>query len=370
MAWQKTWQFVSNYVPTNASAANLAKNMIWFWSRVLLGDVSALTFKDTGGSTLLSVTGKWFVWGSSNGTSFSNGGTSGVPATDYWTSTFNAANIVQAAAGANHSWIVLGSPSNFGGTGVGPFYIYIDCNSATGTQVSVSMSKNAPNVNGSLTAKPTATDEVALLSAPATFTITSGSLNYHISACISTDGVMRLFQSRDGDGGFNTYFGVEAFADYLAGDTWPAAFSLYYAQPTASGWVFGQQSIGWSSTAFTPSNTNGCWRGRSMDGSSILSFTIAYPSFWDTGAGAIRSYSSAIASNVGSGKWDNLPYVGIFAPTGQVSVGWRGRLYDVGWSTARKYATPNYLNDGDYDSTNLAMTVGDTWQPAVAAPAM
>jgi hypothetical protein len=59
---------------------------------------------------------KWTVIASSNGT------VAGVD--DYWTDTFDAANIVADGPGSPHSWILLESPSGLTG---GPYYMLIDC---------------------------------------------------------------------------------------------------------------------------------------------------------------------------------------------------------------------------------------------------
>ncbi len=377
---QKVWQFVPNYVPTNGSAANLCANVLWFWTRILLGDQTALSWVDSSNVAIGggSVTGKWFVWGSCDGSgagSFSNGGTSGSPATDKWTSTFTASKIVQATAGSNHSWFVLGSPASFGGSGVGPFYIIIDCNSATTTQVSVYLCKTAPTVNGTATARPTSTDEVPLNTNPATFLVTT-TLTHHLQGMLTTDGIMRVFQSRDGLASFASNFAVEAFADAPAGDLWPVALHLYHQDtPGVSTWCYGIRSECWDYAALNPRNTNSVWRGRSADGTVITSFVPFVKTFYnantDSAAGGFGqvSVAASYAANPNTLKWDNLPDWGMIGVTNQYP-GYRGRLYDVGLAPARKGVNPVSLSDGVLDSTGKYMVVGDSWQPCPVGPVM
>lgn len=378
MAKQKTWQYVPNYVPTNASAANLCKNMIWFWTRLMLGDQTALTFYNESNAAIAGggLSGQWFVWGSCDGSggAVTTGGTSGAPATDLWGSTFNAAKIVQAAAGSNHSWFVLGSPTNFGGSGQGPFYLIIDCNSATNTSVSFYLCKTAPT-GGSATARPTSTDEIPLITNPGTICATT-TLNHHQYGILSTDGIFRIFQSRDGVGAFASVLSVDAFADGLAGDAWPVALLQCHSDnPSSSNWVYGCVSMAVNNSNASLQITNGVWRIRSADGSSIGVATPFVPGWKDNngtvvhlGWGISTSYTQASNPQNG-GKWDNVPFWGILGQIGFGVPGYRGRLYDVGISAARKWGG-GVLGDGAWDPTNLYMIVGDAWQPAVVAPVM
>jgi hypothetical protein len=112
--------------------------------------------------------GKWTVVSSSDGSA--NFG-----AVDYWTT---SANCIWANAGSNHSWVVLKN-LNLSSSGAG-FQVCFDLSSSTIYNGTVVFSVSAGFTGGSLTARPTATDESILISNTRIFYGYSG--NIHISS--------------------------------------------------------------------------------------------------------------------------------------------------------------------------------------------
>jgi hypothetical protein len=96
-------------------------------------------------------------------------------ASDYWLS---SANLIWATG--NRSWIVLRNDAiNTGGQG---FQVCIDLSNATKTNCTVVVSPNAGFTGGAINARPTATDELVILSNTRYINDTTYSLRIHISS--------------------------------------------------------------------------------------------------------------------------------------------------------------------------------------------
>jgi hypothetical protein len=116
----------------------------------------------------------WTVVGSSNSV------TAGLDATDRWSTN---GDLVWAAAGNAHSWIVLKQ------TGLATnFQLCIDLNNASPSAISMVASPNAGFTGGSTTARPTATDEIAALSQD----------NWITSGFVTFTARVHAWQSNDG----------------------------------------------------------------------------------------------------------------------------------------------------------------------------
>lgn len=140
--FEKTWQTALNVAPSdNATVLGLSRSYLWFVKAFLKGE--------TGGAT----TGLWTCVGSSDSV------TAGMDNSDRWGATYDGTKIVRASGAVAHSWIVLKSP-NFtaGGITAVPFYMIIQYNGTLDYQAIFVFSKAAPT-GGSITARPTATDE-------------------------------------------------------------------------------------------------------------------------------------------------------------------------------------------------------------------
>ncbi len=120
----------------------------------------------------------WTVRGSGNAT------TGALDTVDRWTTD---ADLTKAAAGVAHSWIVLRQ------TGIATnFEICIDLASATANACTLVVSPSAAFTGGSNTARPTATDEIVLISAGAFFSNVDAT--HQIHAQQSTDGACTRVQ--------------------------------------------------------------------------------------------------------------------------------------------------------------------------------
>lgn len=144
----KTWQFqVNNQAVAQGSSLATSRLLMRSIKNGLVG-TGAWTDSTNGA---IAVTNPMTVKGSNNGAgAFGNNDN-----IDRWTAD---ANLVWAVAGSNHSWIVL----KFGGSNV---QICIDLNTATDTSATMVLSTAAGfgaaggGVDGTATARPTATDE-------------------------------------------------------------------------------------------------------------------------------------------------------------------------------------------------------------------
>jgi hypothetical protein len=130
---EKTWlHTVNQTVGANVSAQADARDYVFKLKQSLIG----------------FGTNPWTVWGSSDGTSFDNGG-----GTDYWTT---QTDLTWNWPGSAHSWIVLkqaGIGANFS------LCIDLDQNPTTSTQWSLVVSlATGFNADGTLTDRPTATE--------------------------------------------------------------------------------------------------------------------------------------------------------------------------------------------------------------------
>jgi hypothetical protein len=141
-AYVKTWQHSPNFLATRTTTLNGAQK-IWFQVKGAL----------TGFGTL-----PWTVQFSCNG----QGGAGSFGASDKWLA---STDLVWAASGSNHSWIVLRQ------TGVAAkFEVCIDLNSSSAFNISFIYSPvngfGAANggADGTATARPTASDEVVVRS--------------------------------------------------------------------------------------------------------------------------------------------------------------------------------------------------------------
>ena len=179
----KTWQFsVNNIVAGSATVLTSCQNLMFAIKNIM---------KAFG-------TSPWTVWGSNDGQGaghFGNG-----DANDRWAA---STNLIWAATGANHSWIVLQQ----GGLG-GNAAICIDCRDASTNPYNciITMSPSAGfgtangGADGTAVAAPTASDSITVLSAAAWGGTASSILTRSlISAMQSTDGqCTRIFIFRKG----------------------------------------------------------------------------------------------------------------------------------------------------------------------------
>lgn len=162
----KTWQFdVNNAISATGSVE---------------GDVNAL---------FLAIKNAMLAFGSSAWTVVSNSNGSATSSSDLWST---AADIVHSSGA--HSWIVLKQT----GMCSGNFQICWDFNSATAYTGNFIISQNAGFTGGTTTARPTATDEVVILSNTTLVYITSD-VSTRWSIMQASDGTStRIFVAHSG----------------------------------------------------------------------------------------------------------------------------------------------------------------------------
>jgi hypothetical protein len=208
-AFVKTWQFSVNLsgVP-DATVGNQSQSLLLQIKKAFIGGGS---WTDKDGSVAVS-SGNWTVVGSSNGTLADLAGT------DYWIdgSTLSFA----ASTTSAHSWIVLGQ------TGLAAnFQLLLDCVSAGPAKhlMGIHFSPNAGYVlAGTPTYKPTATDEVTLLTAAAwgASSAASGITRLHVMK--NTDGsAIRVILYRSGL--VSGFWMIDKAVNAASGWTYPVA---------------------------------------------------------------------------------------------------------------------------------------------------
>jgi hypothetical protein len=155
----KTWQFnVNQNVPATGVASTTSRNALFLIKAALVAFAS----------------NPWLVINSVNGTGSAPIGT------DTW---LTNSNIIGGAPGSNHSWIQIRQ------TGIATnFEMVIDCVAANLSTVTVVISPSAGFTGGSATARPTATDEIVLLSNAFWGGVSGTDNNVVVNVWQSTDG--------------------------------------------------------------------------------------------------------------------------------------------------------------------------------------
>jgi hypothetical protein len=234
--FEKTWQTALNVTPSdNATVLGLSRSYLWFVKAFLKGEV--------GGATA----GLWTCVGSSDSV------TAGMDGTDRWGATYDGTKIVRASGAVAHSWIVLKSP-NFtaGGIAAVPFYMILQYNGTLDYQAIFIFSKAAPT-GGSITARPTATDEWV-------HTAAQGQINdntaaaYTFDGWLATDGNFALGAAKTTTGMMYVAQMFHVLSNANANDLYPACSFVAYSATQPGGW----------------NQTSQIWRGRTFNGASAF----------------------------------------------------------------------------------------------------
>lgn len=196
----KTWSIdANNSVANTGTALTTGKNLLVSWVARLIAMTSS----------------SWVCYYSCKGAG-GGVGTAG-DGVNRWAA---AGDIVYAAAGSNHSWMVLRNTA----TGV---QVCLDCiNNNSTLQLSIVISPSAGFTGGSVTARPTATDEWSYSSAT-NWGFSSLDNVHRFDIWQSTDGqCTRLFFASAGNP-IAVWFMAEKFNASVTGFTYPYYFSLY-----------------------------------------------------------------------------------------------------------------------------------------------
>jgi len=223
-------------------------------------------------------------------------------------------NLVWANSGSAHSWMVLRQ------TGIATNYeICISCEnaSANGSSITLVVSPSAAFTGGSTTARPTATDEIAILSNAVWGGVWSTDAASVIQAMQSTDGqVTRVLVHVSNT--VRTFWSFSKPANAISGWSNP---SLAVALGSASTGVI------------TYANLNTAANGKSKVGSTTCSFYMTGEAFG----------GSMLGQQMGKGQIsNNWPIAGIgLASATALCVDRYGTVYDLWWGadTASEGAT-------------------------------
>lgn len=286
----------------NSTQLNLARSVIFALIQNLIDTATGGTTSGTRHANSIAV-----VKGSSNSVSFSTAGVNHISA---------RSNLVWAAVGVAHSWIWLELPT-FG------YQIVIDCITGVETTISIAATRIAvPFTGGSLTARPTSTEEflwgtTSTGSTAVSYladTTTGGTNNTHF-AC-TDDGQFKFMASRAGTGIVFLYIALVRTSGASSGDI-RNVFWLGGASSSARGAP---------SKAMLETSVGGCI-GRNPNGAAIQ--TQGGVGVLSAGGTSLTGSGSGYTTDAISGKWNSTPC----AVWGAVSAGsqyaYRGMVPDL-----------------------------------------
>lgn len=318
--FEKTWQTALNVTPSdNATVLGLSRSYLWFVKAFLKGEV--------GGATA----GLWTCVGSSDSV------TAGMDGTDRWGATYDGTKIVRASGAVAHSWIVLRSP-NFtaGGITAVPFHVTIDYSGTLDYQAVFVFSKAAPT-GGTITARPTATDEWVHTAAQGQVNDATA-LPYKFNGWLATDGNFACGAAKTTSTMMYVGQMFHVLSNANANDLYPACSLLFYS-------VSGTGAFGTSSAL----------RGRSADGTvSFVAGNHAYP------RGVNDPISMAIATgDVTISKYLRLPTWLYVNDVGAQSM--RGRFADIVIAAPSAAANQGYVEPAT--GAPVSQILGSLWFP-------
>jgi len=326
---EKTWGQKWNYATTTATTQQQQRNIIWFLKAFLRGD------SGVGSPPTL---GLWTVYYSCD----SAVAGSADDQVDRWGTTFDNTKVVRNSAGSAHSWFVLKSPSNFGVSGNGPYYLIIDYVGSDDYHADFIYSKAAPT-GGTTLVRPTATDEFGHAGIQTHSSFGSESWNCH--GLLSSDGIFWLFVGKVGSGGVNLCLAGQALAEASASDL--ANLAIYSKYDAAS------PPVPTNRSNFQTTNN---WKIRDYSNTSIQPIK---PCTLSDGSNTVHE---DIVIRKSDQKYIDLPIYMYIAVAGQRDL--RGRLFDIRWG-------PSVLPEGQVDPSVASPTstmLGDCWFPANAVP--
>lgn len=315
----KSWQFNVN-------------QQVGSWSTALAANQSAMQ------AIKLSLKGfplrPWTVWGSCDGhastPSFGNG-----DGADYWVSP--ATDILWAASG-NHSWIVLRQAGLSSKAA-----ICVDLLSANTYQATIVLSPSAGfglangGLNGTASARPTATDELLLLSA-GSWGGYNGAYTWRLHAMQSTRGeCTRIAMMRGG-----ASVGLWMF------DTVKNPISVWTTP--AVGLVVGSQAL---NEAATYANLSSAQPVKGRMAGDACSFYMTYEAYAST-----IIPSSRTSPDDDTGEWPIFP-VGLIQGGSPKHRGRKGELFDFWWAPDWTGSADTYPDNG----TNVLIQHGDVVLP-------
>lgn len=283
--------------PDTANLQQTQRSYLWCIKAALLNQLA-------GGSTsgTRDPGSVWTVAGSSNGVA------AGMDGVDRWGATFTPANLVRAAEGSPHSWIVLQSPAALG------MWLLLNYNASSEGGAGITLS-NVAYTGGTVSAKPTSTNETSVQQAtPNSWATQMGvestfGVTYRFGFSVNQIGEFNWWSNRVATGLFNGFGALRTIKDRHPSDLWPFTG---FSENSISGRGAG------SSSCFSTSNA--AMRTPNL---SIRSGV----SGWSTPAFGSTAFSSAAPIDVLRNEHIALPIYGYTSDAGQSA--WRGRLQDL-----------------------------------------
>lgn len=307
MATNLTWYSDANYqLPDYSTADAIQRSTLWTLKAYLRQQIVGAT---NGANGTAPAGAAWTCVGSSDGS-----GSYNMSGTDLWGATYNAAKLVYANAGTNHSWMVLQSPAGIATDG--PYQLLMDCNTTSVGNVRFSLSK-AGFTGGSATTAPTATDAAPYQTNPETMngdTTTTSASYAHITR--TATGGFYFTTTRIG-GGFNgTFMSATALLNQNASDQW-RLFGLFYTGANALRNINRISARAYNNTAVTNSTymvttaiSNG---GQVTDYAGLNAVTNAYPAY------PLSLYTQSTGANGYRGQLPDLYQLGTGRNAGDVA---------------------------------------------------
>lgn len=299
----KTWQFVPNYaIAATGTAINTNRTILLAIKNFLTTDATEWVDNANVATTAANL---WAVRYSCDSVAAGAAG-DGV---DRWDS---IADLVFANAASAHSWIVLRQTA-IGSTAE----MLISCESvgSTGNILTVVISPSAAFTGGTTTARPTATDEIAVLNAATWGGVVVTDANVKLHVMKSTDGeCWRVIVCNGGQA--NTTWIIDKTAAF-ASATWTNRLTMYAQGANA----------GTSTLTNALLNTAANFNGR---GASSMTMYLA------------AMYYASTLANVGVTTANDLSSAWPFMPQQLVS------------ATASNRGFHGYINDFWYGSTTVA----------------
>lgn len=245
----------------------------------------------------------------------SNSSAAGMDGVNRWTTIANL--VFSEDVPAAHSWIVLEQPGINGGAQV-CFDLYSPAsysgNAANGSTMAVFLSPSGLYTGGSTTARPTATDEVSIISSALSYYLDGGTSgasvarDYIVSSMLSTDGqVFRCLVRMPGNR-FSVFFNIEVPRDPVSG----------WTNPVFARWLHGATSV----PVYTNYNDGAYLLARAAGASMGLYVTCE--GFVTSMAGQTLTTPNEL-----SGEWEM--YTAGLASTTVGARGRHGRIFDFYW---------------------------------------
>lgn len=309
-AFAKTWQFDVNQIIPAQGTATIQTQMLLQTIKIALKSF---------GSNPWTV--QYSCNAGNNGAASAASGAAGVvgDGVDRWTVADQASgagstnDVNYAVSGSRHSWIVLrqvGIAANF--------EICIDCNSNSSTNVSLIISPSAGFTGGTVTARPTATDETVIFN------------NASFWSGTAQRQILHVFQSTDGQ--------CTRVSMWSQGQSNLLFWMFDKAQSPVTGWTTPSYSIAINGGAtFTNLGTGSPVKMRGAGGTPNFTGTFTEER-WNNGTRVATQNGIGTCPNTFSGEWPVIP-MGV-AANAVGNAGRLGNVYDMWWK-------PSGINDGD-----------------------